>query len=48
MLAHLFQYGFKTYLSNHDREGKDANKIVDELEDDLKQGGWVWQTSNGD
>ncbi len=36
------------YLSNHDREGKDSNKIVDELEDNLKQGGGVRQTTNGD
>lgn len=37
-----------TYLSNHDREGKDSNEVVDELEDDLKQGGGVWQTTDGD
>lgn len=36
------------YLSNHDREGKDSNKVVDELEDNLKQGGGVWQATNGD
>lgn len=37
-----------TYLSNHDREGKDSNKVVDKLEDNLKQGGGVRQTANGD
>lgn len=36
------------YLSNHDGEGKDSNKVVDELEDNLKQGGGVRQTTNGD
>lgn len=37
-----------TYLSNHDREGEDSNKVVDKLEDNLKQGGGVRQTANGD
>lgn len=37
-----------TYLSNHDREGKDSNKVVNELEENLKHGSWVWQTPNGD
>lgn len=36
------------YLSNHDREGKDSDKVVDQLEDDLKQGGGVWESSDGD
>lgn len=34
------------YLSNHDREDKNTNKVVDELEDHLKQGGGFWDTSN--
>lgn len=37
-----------TYLTNHDGEGKDTNKVVDELEANLKNGGGVWQTANGD
>ena len=37
-----------TYLSNHDREGEDSNKVVDKLEDNLKKGGGVRQTANGD
>lgn len=37
-----------TYLTNHDGESKDANKIVDELECDLKHGGWVRETTDGD
>lgn len=36
------------YLSNHDGEGEDSNKVVDELKDDLKQGGGVRQTTDGD
>lgn len=36
------------YLSDHDREGEDSNKVVDELKNNLKQGGGVWQTTNGD
>lgn len=36
------------YLSNHDREGKDSNKVVDELKHNLKQGGGVWQTTDSD
>lgn len=36
------------YLTNHDGESKDANKVVDELEANLKNGGRVWQTANGD
>lgn len=36
------------YLSNHNREGKDSDKIVDELKDRLKQGGGIWQTANRD
>lgn len=36
------------HLSNHNGESKDSNKVVDELEDNLKQGGGVWQTTNGD
>lgn len=36
------------YLSNHDREGKDSNKVVDELEDHFGQAGGIWQTTNGD
>lgn len=37
-----------TYLTNHDGESKDTNKVVDELEANLKNGGRVWQTANGD
>lgn len=37
-----------TYLTNHDGEGKDSNEVVDELEDDLKQGGGIRQTTDGD
>ncbi len=46
--AQMSAFYLYTYLSNHDREGKDSNKVVDELEDNLKQGGGVWQTTNGD
>ncbi len=37
-----------TDLTNHDRESKDANKVVDELEADLKDSGGVWQSSDSD
>lgn len=37
-----------TDLTNHDRKSKDANKVVDELEADLKDSGGIWQTPNGD
>lgn len=37
-----------TDLTNHDGEREDPNKIVDELEADLKDGGGVRQTSDGD
>lgn len=37
-----------TYLTNHDGESKDANKVVDELEANLKNGGRIRQTANGD
>lgn len=37
-----------TDLTDHDRESKDANKVVDELEVDLKDGGGVRQSSDGD
>lgn len=36
------------YLSNHDREGEDSDKVVDELKDNLKEGGWVRQAADGD
>lgn len=36
------------YLSNHNGEGEDSNKVVDELKDNLKEGGGVWQTTDGD
>lgn len=36
------------YLSNHDRKGKDSNKVVDELKNNLKQVGGVGQATNGD
>lgn len=37
-----------TDLTDHDGKRKDANEVVDELEADLKDGGGVGQTSNGD
>lgn len=37
-----------TYLTNHDGEDEDSNEVVDELEDDLKQGGGIRQTADGD
>lgn len=37
-----------THLSDHDGEGKDADKVVDELKDDLKEGGRVRQAADGD
>lgn len=37
-----------TDLTDHDGEREDANEIVDELEADLKYGGGVWQSSDGD
>lgn len=36
------------HLSHHDREGENSNKVVDELEHDLKQGGGVGQPPDGD
>lgn len=39
---------YRLYLSDHDGEGEDSNKVVDELENNLKQGGGVGQTTNGD
>lgn len=36
------------YLSDHNGEGKDSNKVVDELKDNLKEGGGVRQTTDGD
>lgn len=37
-----------SYLTNHYGEGKDANKVIDELEADLKDGGGIWQAADGD
>lgn len=37
-----------THLANHDGEGKYSYKVVDELKDDLKEVGGIWQTSDGD
>lgn len=37
-----------SYLTNHDGERKDANKVIDELEADLKDGGGVWQAADSD
>lgn len=36
------------HLSHHDGEGEHANKVVDELEDDLEQRGRVRQPADGD
>lgn len=36
------------YLSDHDGEGEDSDKVVDELKDDLEEGGRVRQASDGD
>lgn len=44
----LFGFYSAAHLSNHDGEGEDSDKVVDELEDDLKQGGGIWQTTNSD
>lgn len=44
----VFAAWYLCYLSHHDREGKDSNKVVDELKNNLKEGGGVWQTTNGD
>lgn len=37
-----------TDLTDHDRKSKNSNKVVDELEADLKDGGGIWQTPDGD
>lgn len=37
-----------SHLTNHDGERKDANKVIDELEADLKDGGGIRQAANGD
>lgn len=37
-----------SHLTNHDGEGKDANKVIDELEADLKDSGGIRQAANGD
>lgn len=37
-----------SHLTNHDGESKDTNKVVDELEADLEDGGWVRQSPDGD
>lgn len=37
-----------TDLPDHDRKGKDPNEVVDELEADLKDGGGVRKSSDGD
>lgn len=37
-----------TDLTDHDGESKDANKVINELEADFKDSGWVGQSSNGD
>lgn len=34
-------------MSNHDGERKDTNKVIDELEADLKDGGRVRQPADG-
>lgn len=37
-----------TYLSNHHRESEDTCKIIQQLEDNLKESLGVRQSSNGD
>lgn len=36
------------HLSHHDGEGENSDKVVDELENNFKQGGGVWQPADGD
>lgn len=37
-----------SYLTNHDGERKDANKVIYKLEADLKDSGGIRQAANGD
>lgn len=39
---------FFAHLSHHDGEGENANKVVDELENNFKEGGGVRQPADGD
>lgn len=39
---------FFAHLSHHDGESENANKVVDELENNFKQGGGVRQPADGD
>lgn len=42
------RHSTETYLSDHDGEGEDSDKVVDELKDDLEEGSRVRQTPDGD
>lgn len=42
------QGGRFSHLTDHDGERKDADKVVDELEADLEDGGGIRQAADGD